>query len=77
MARKVFLWGTSLTVGGWLLFRLCLFRVLPGLQYATDLRQFWESMRVSQKLMITGLELPFFAGLVCLAVSFFLAILKK
>jgi hypothetical protein len=77
MARKVFLWGVSLTVAGWLLFRVCVFRVLPAPQYPMDLRQIWEAMTVSQKLMLTGLELPFFAGLLCLVVSFFMAISKK
>jgi hypothetical protein len=77
MKRKFFFWGVALTVAGWLFFRLSVFKVLPGLHSATDLRQFWEGMTVSQKLIATGLELPFFAGLLCLLVSLCLAVLKK
>ena len=75
--RKFFLSGLILTVAGWLLFRLSVFKVVPGLRNSTDLRQIWDGMTVSQKLMVTGLELPFFAGLVCLLVALYLAVSKK
>jgi hypothetical protein len=75
--RKFFLWGLALTLGGWLLFRLSIFNVLPGLRNNPNLHEVWAAMTVSQKLLVTGLELPFFAGLVCLFVSLCLAIARK
>lgn len=79
MKRKLLVWGVTLTVGGWLLFRMRVFKVIPALRNSTDPQGIWAGMTVSQKLTITGLELPFFAGLLCLLLSLVLhlAVAKK
>ncbi len=80
MKRRFLIWGLVLTVGGLLLFRFGTLRFYPeAVRYAQagNLRQFWDGLTVGQKLLITGMEIPFFAGLVLLFVGLVLLIARK
>ena len=72
MKRSLLLWGLLLTVGGFLLFRFRITSLYPGaVEYAREgnLQQFWNGLTVAQKLSITAMEVPFFAGLVLILVG--------
>jgi hypothetical protein len=72
MKRSLLIWGLLLTVGGFLLFRFGIIGLYPeSVEYARagNLTQFWNGLTVAQKLSITAMEVPFFAGLVLILVG--------
>jgi|HubBroStandDraft_1064217.scaffolds.fasta_scaffold113626_1 hypothetical protein len=72
MNRSLLIWGLLLTVGGWLLFRFGIMTFYPeavSLARAGNLAQFWAGLTVAQKLFITGMEIPVFAGIVLVFVG--------
>jgi hypothetical protein len=67
MKRSLLVWGLLLTAGGFLLFRFGLTSVYPGaIEYirAGNSRQFWDGLTAGQKISLSTMEVPFFAGLV-------------
>jgi hypothetical protein len=72
MKRSMLFWGVVLTFGGILLFRFGIIGLYPGAEeYAREgnLQQFWSGLTVAQKLFITAMEVPFFAGIVLVFVG--------
>jgi uncharacterized membrane protein len=72
MKRPLWVWGLLLTVVGFLLFRLGILRLYPeSVRYAQvgNLGGYWAGLTAGQKLFITGMEIPFLAGIVLLFVG--------
>jgi hypothetical protein len=80
MKRSLLIWGLLLTVGGYLLFRFGIPSLYPGaVEYARagNLQQFWIGLTVAQKLSITAMEVPFFAGVVLIFVALVRLLTRK
>ena len=80
MKRSLVVWGILLTVAGFLLFRFGVIGLYPGAEeYAREgnLQQFWNGLTVAQKLFITAMEAPFFAGIVLVFVGLVQLVTRK
>jgi hypothetical protein len=72
MKRSLLLWGFLLTVGGFLVFRLWILAYFPeSVTYfrAGRPQEFWQGLTGAQKILITGMELPTFAGIVLMVIG--------
>jgi hypothetical protein len=80
MKRSLVVWGLLLTVGGFLLFRFGITSLYPQAvedARAGNLQQFWHGLTVAQKLFITAMELPCFAGVVLVFVGLIRLVTRK